>query len=608
MAGLFAFLGDPDRARIDAAARRLTFFDEETRIVSEPGFSAAWVGHDDVALFGPAFDSRTGVRVLTAGRVSCDEAEWKRAEALDQLEGGLSNRLLLERYLSGGPDSLARHNGPALLLVWDPRVRVVHLWTDHFGYHPTFLYRPEAIDGTVIATSADAIADDPSARVSGDEAAMAEFLSAWRVTPPHTYYREVTHAGAAVHCSWDLARRSHASVVYWRPFDEPPFPGIDSAAEELAAAVGHAVRIRTLPRLGPIVSFTSGGMDSRAVLFAAASPSSVIGLNLYDVPNKEAAVARRLCEAAGCRYFGFGRDDDYYPRWIREGTRLSGAMWSAEDNHFLGTRDTVRGLGARTVITACTADWLFKGYGLEQTYIRLLGRNLPLKRLTHDRTDGFLPNVPRPVPPAFAAAVAGRLEEWFGGTPRHLQEDGDWLAVEDRRVRPACYAVSVSGQIMYRVFPYDTFLADRRVADCYSRCRASWKINGTVWGKAIRKLCARGGDVEDANYGWRVGSSAPVKLTAFARGWVGRRLKPSGLPASGLATEGSWPNLRWYVEHSRSLGELWESTSPDTRDLVSRLWGSNPWNGSLSEWAGAPNDLFRILTLARHLDRRTTGR
>ena len=606
MAGLYVTLGRPDHARMDAAAARLTFFEETAVISCVEGFSFAWVGHDDPALFGPALDPATGVRVVTCGRVSWEEADWKRAENLLQFEGGLSNRLQLERYLATGPAALERHNGPAALLLWDPRSKVVHLWTDHFGYHPVFLYQPESIEQAIIATFPDVIADDRLAHVTPDETSMAEFLSAWRITPPNTYYREIKHAGAAMHCTWEMPRRTFSKKRYWVPFQEERFPDIESAAEELAFAVREAVRIRTLPRLAPVVCYTSGGMDSRAVLFAAANPADVIGLNLYDVPNKESAISKRLCDTAGVRYVGFARDDDYYPRWLREGARLSGGMWSTEDNHFLGTRALVRELGARTVITACTTDWVFKGYGLEKTHARMFGRNLPINVFTHERINGFLPNIPHAVPDEFRSAVAARLEEHFGGTPTHLKSDADWLAVEDRRIRPACYAVSVSGQIMYRIFPYETFLADPRVADCYSRIRAEWKLNSDVWAKAVQRICATAGDVEDANFGWRIGSSTPRKLATFARGWIQRRINPPALGRSDqLATEGSWPNLAWYARHSRTLKSMWETTPADARDVIARAWGGDPWAIDLSEWSKTPNDLFRIMTLAKHLETRS---
>jgi hypothetical protein len=80
--------------------------------------------------------------------------------------------------------------------------------------------------------------------VTRDAIAAAEFLSAWRVTPPHTYYNEIKYAGAATHWHWNLGNRTVANRVYWQPYQEAPFPDIDAAAEELASAVTHAVRIR----------------------------------------------------------------------------------------------------------------------------------------------------------------------------------------------------------------------------------------------------------------------------------------------------------------------------------------------------------------------------
>ncbi len=605
MAGLTIHIGSSDRDRIAEAAGRLRFFGEPTDVISEDGFSAAWVGHDDPALFGPARDPATGVRVLTSGRASWDELDWQRAERMSAYEGGLSNRLLLERFLQGGAPALDRPNGPCAVVVWDPRARFVHLWTDHFGYHPVFLYKPESVSEAIISTFPEAIAGDPSVSATLDEVSVAEFLSAWRITPPHTYYREIRYAGAATHTTWDLTSGRHEVSTYWRPHVEAPFPTCEAAAEELAHAISGAIRIRTLARLAPVASFTSGGMDSRTVLFAAASPEHVTGLNLYDEPSHESEIARRLCQAAQVRYEGFQRDQDYYPRWLADGVRFSGAMWSHEDNHYLGTRERVLALGARTVFTTCTADWLFKGYGLEKSHRRLLGRNLPLQQFENRRVNGFLPNVPRTVPAALSPEVEARLEHWFAGTAVHFTADAERLQVEDRRVRPACYAVSVSGQIMYRVLPYDTFLADSRVADCYARVRAEWKLNSDAWGMAVRRVCAAGRTIEDANFGWAVGSSRAAKIVLFARGWIGRRLRRAPARSAGPAT-GSWPDLRWYIQNSPTLRAFWTSVSKDTRDVIVRSWGANPWAQPLEAWSGPPNDLFRILTVAQLLEHRST--
>ena len=604
MAGLYVIVGGAPEGRIEAAANRLTFFTGEQRVIGvDNGFAFAWVGHDDVDLFGPAIDPKTGVRVITAGRVAWTEADWRRAETYHQYSGGLSNKLILNNYLLEGITAIERHNGPAALLIWDPRSKTLHLLSDHFGYHPIFLYKPENVNQCVIATSPDAIAEDSSLDISSDYVSMAEFLRAWRATPPHTYYKEIKYVGAATHWKWDLDKNISERRTYWIPFQEDKFTTLSSAAETLSVALRNAISIRTLPRLGPVICYVSGGMDSRTVLFSSASPSDVVGLNLYDVPNRESQIAKSLCDAVGISYAGFSRDQDYYPRWMLEGARISGGMWSLEDNHFLGTRERVAELNARTVLTACTTDWLFKGYGLEKTYIKFLGRNLPLKKFTNSRVEGFLPNYPRVSPPEFAAEVDRRMAEWFEGTPGQLKSDDDRLLVEDRRVRPACYTVSVSGQLMYRAFPYDTFLADKAIADCYSRTPAKWKLNADLFGLAVAMIAKENGGekIVDANFGWRIGSSSSQKLLAFGVGWLRRRtrLNPS-VTGNGPATDGSWPDLGWYMNHSGSLRDFWETRPPEDRELMSILWGNNPWKVPLSEWSKSPNDLFRILTLLSH--------
>ncbi|WP_017720612.1 hypothetical protein [Kamptonema formosum] len=614
MAGLYVTIGNTNTRRIFAAAQRLTFFPgEHASIIEEPGLGIAWVSHDPPELFAPAHHAQTGVRVVTAGRVAWDEPDWQRAEKMKEYTGGLSNRLLLDKYLSGGISAIERHNGSAALLIWDPRSQQLHLLTDHFGFYPVFLYRPQAIEGCAISSFPDAIADDPEVETTPDYVSMAEFLREWQATPPHTYYSEIKHAGAASHWCWDLAESTCRQRAYWQPFQEGFFPNLKTAAEQLSEAVKNAIKIRTLPRLGPAVSYTSGGMDSRAVLFSAADRSCVYGVNLYDVPNKEAALAKQLCETAGVRYIGFARDDDYYPRWMRSGVRLSGAMWSAEDNHFLGTRDLLQQLGARTVLTACPVDNLFKGDNLEKSYQQFLGRNLPFFQLESDRQDSFGYEHPqRPAPPKFGPEMERRIKEWFGDTPYHLKSNQDHLKFEDKQNRPGCYHAASSGPVMFRLFPYDSFIADRAIAECYSRIPARWKLNGTLWELTVARIC--GTNVVDANRGWRPGSSKAKKLLIFAKDWVLRRLKPVPVAQhQGPATDGSWPNLGWYVTHSTTLREMWESAPVADRQLMCDLWGSDPWSVPLAEWSkpavlnskgmshgNSPYSLFRILTLLNY--------
>lgn len=615
MSGIYIITGTCERNRILSAAKRLTFFENEhILIIQEPELGIAWVSQDPPLLFAPAHDHQTGVRVITAGRVAWDESDWQRAETLNQFTGGLSNRLLLDRYLRGGISSLEQHNGSAAVLIWDPRSQQLHLLTDMFGFYPLFLYRPQAIIGCVISSFPDAIADDSEVQTTPDYVSMAEFLREWQATPPHTYYHEIKYAGAASHWYWNLDDLICKQRLYWQPFQEEFFPNLEVAVEKLSEALSHGIKIRTLPRLCPVVSFTSGGLDSRVVLFSAADRSRLYGVNLYDLPNKEAELARQLCAIANVEYIGFARDHDYYPRWMREGVRLSGAMWSEEDNHFLGVRELVESLGACTVTAAFEVDTIFKGNALDRRYQQIWGRNLPFFQFNDERENSFLLESPqRAAPPEFASQMEERLEEWFRDTPKQLKLDEDYLKVEDKRVRPGCYQAAIAGSNrMFSTFPYDIFLADPAIAECYSRTPARWKLNGSLWELTVVRLC--GSEVVDANRDWHPGSSKAEKLLIFVKQWALNKLKSKfSLKKKGLATDGSWPNLGWYVTHSATLREMWESVPLADRKMMASLWGSDPWSVSLTEWStpptinskgmshgNSPNGLFRILTLLNH--------
>lgn len=574
----------------------------DTTIV-EPGTAGGflWVGRDQ-RRFGPAHDPVTGVRVVCSGHLAWSAHDWARAERLPY-EGGLGPRLLLERYLQRGKDAVAPYNGSTIVVVHDPRTGEHHLYTDQFGYHPCFIYRGDKPADCIITTFPDALLGDPGANVTFDLVSMAEFVRAWRATPPNTYFNEVKYAGAATLTTITPHTGRITMSTYWAPFQSGFYGSINEAADALAAAVKLAIAERTAVAHRPLF-FISGGADSRVMLFSTEDRGKVTGVNIYEHAQRETEIARSLCATAGAKFVALQRDNDYYPRNLADIARWSGAMWSAEDTHYPGLEPRLADIDPDLVMTACTTDWLFKGYGLEKEHIPFLGRSLPFLRYLDQRADGFLPNVPLQAPPELARQVDERLAAWFEGCPDVLTTPLDRLRVEDRRIRPACYTVSVSGSIMYRIFPYDTFFADSRVAECYGRTHPDWKLNREVWGKAAARICADAGSIVDANWGWRVDAGPAEKAIFFAKGWVERRLKskiaPASLSGDRPPPAGSWPDLGWYAQHSATLKALWDSTSPEERERFALVTGTDHWARPINAWRGDGTQLFRLMTLLCH--------
>jgi asparagine synthase (glutamine-hydrolysing) len=563
----------------------------------EGGF--LWVGRDE-RRFGPAYDPATGVRVVCSGHLAWSAHEWSRAEHLPY-QGGLGARILLERYLKRGADAVVPYNGSTIVIVHDPRSGEHHVYTDQFGYHPAFIYRGDCVGECIVTTFPDALLADAAATVSFDLVSMAEFARAWRATPPHTYFKEVKFLGAGVCVT--IGKKAQTRREYWRPFAHGFYRSIGEASEALASAVKAAVAERASIAERPLY-FVSGGADSRVMLFGSEDRKKVTGVNIYEHAQPETEIARNLCSIAGAKFLALQRDGDYYPRNLPEIARWSGAMWSAEDSHYPGFEDQLAGLRPDLVMTACTTDWLFKGYGLEKEHVPLLGRSLPFLRYVNRRAEGFLPNTPLPAPPELAGQVEERLAAWFDGCPEVLKTPEERLMVEDRRIRPACYTVSVSGQIMYRIYPYDTFFADSRVADCYSRIHPDWKLNREVWGKAAARICAEAGDIVDSNWKWRVDAGPMEKALVFATGWAGRRLRKAiaqrTLPADRPPPAGSWPDLGWYAAHSATLKHLWQSATPEERERMRLITGADQWARPVESWRGEGYRLFRLATLLCH--------
>ncbi len=586
--------------RLKAVKREMARKDDIT-IVQDGTGGFLWVGQD-AHHFAPALDPATGVRVLCSGHLSWAAQEWDRAESLP-FEGGLGPRLLLDRYLKGGIEAVVPYNGSTIVVVCDPRTSEHHIVTDQFGYHPCFVYARNDADACTVSTFPDGFLADPELCLSYDLVSMAEFVRAWRVTPPNSYFCEVKYAGCASITTVNLDDNSIRTWSYWEPFQSGFFNSITEAADALAKAVQESIEERVAIAKRPVF-FISGGADSRVLLFSSDDRAKITGVNIYEHEQEETQIARELCQLAGVKFKALQRDNDYYPRNLEDIVRWSGAMWSAEDSHYPGIEPELSELRPDLVMTACTTDWLFKGYGFEKDYVRFLGKNLPFLRWRNERSEGFLPNVPLPAPPELEQQVTERMAEWFKGCPNVLRNSLDRLTVEDRRIRPACYNVSVSGQVMYRVFPYDTFLADARIAEVYSRTHPDWKLNRELWGKAAAIVCTEAGRIVDSNWGWRVNAGPMEKFFVFAKGWFSRRLKPnaaeSKLPDDRPPPSGSWPDYGWYAEHSPTLTSLWNSATEEERERMQIITGKNHWNKPIVQWRHDGQQLFRLMTLLVH--------
>jgi asparagine synthase (glutamine-hydrolysing) len=560
-----------------------------TRTWSGRGEGLVWAVSriDDSALWGPAYDAESRVRVLLAGRVAFDAGEWDAAERLPY-QGGLAARLILSRWINKRSRIAEDLNGVALIVVIDERAHEVHAWTDRMGSFPAFAWTE---DGIAICSHPDILAQTLALmgrRPTFDPVTMAEFLRTGTSTHPHTYWNDVVHLDAGSHFRFSTSGKGLNKDVYWRPsyFEEPPKSGGGEFVERLAAAMRNAVRRRTHQRFGRVAIMLSAGADSRCALFSSSDPSRTTCYTLFDEPNLELRGAQRLAAAAGAQHVALQRDPNYYVRHASEAVRLSGGMWSIESAHYGGSVEAVRSLTPGVVLTGCYADYMFKGLALNRKHRTLLGRSIPLYELDRYRHEFYL-SFPQ-IAPAWTHRVEARLDERFA----EISRTNDPLKIEYYRLAPLAREGDASGRLfLWRTLPADRFFEDAEVLDLYGRMSVADKLSGIIFGKAVARLVGPAGNkVPNSNFGAPVGSGGSRRVAAFIlsslqRKLSGNRAQPFERDAQSVATHGAWPYFPRVIEQSDQLRD-WRACLPnDQRELLFGIVGEERREWTLTEWA-----------------------
>lgn len=581
----------------------------------EPLALAPW--HGVLSYFGSAHErgaaraEAAGVTVAVAGRASLDERDWTRAGQL-AVEGGLAARFYLDAWNEQPQRASAAINGAVCLIVHDARRRELHLLTDRMGVFPVYANS----DGPpVLASHPDVLADFLAAQgrpPALDTLTLAEMLRTGCSVHPHTYHRGIVQLDPATHYTFDLAQpqRPPRRASYWEPPRELPAGSAAAVAESIASAFAEGLRSagrRRAARLGRHGLLLSGGADSRALLYTAASPSEVTCLTFCDRDNPEVDTARAIAAAVGAPHRVLHRAFEHYGDGATESVRASGGMWSIKDAHYHGFAGELHGLALGNLMTGCYTDYLYKGLGYNRRAMRVLGKRLSLDEPAPYAAEYYQPY--SHIAPHWAARVAERGDAWIAAADIAAYAR-DPFAVEDRRIRPLSREADAMGRLyLLRTQPWDPVMVENELVDWYGRIPPALKLNARVFRAAVaRVLPAAARHIRNNNDFSPIGASEPARVMRYL--WrksleiAARRLRGADA-AESLATNGSWPNFRYYVARSEVLATRWATPTPAQRELFADLLGADPFADSLDVWAHRDIDLIlRLLTLKIWLDLR----
>lgn len=189
---------------------------------------------------------------------------------LDELDkhGGSDEEMLLEALQRQDATGVAKVLGDFVFAAWNPQTRTLTCARDSIGIRPLFINK-NSTKNFAFASAPRALHAGDFATRQLDESYLASELLHIHPEPESSLFSDISRLAPAslLQISPD---RIH-SEIFWKL--NPEFAGSrrctpQEAAEELSALLTEAVRCR-LPKVGPVASHLSGGLDSSAITILA---------------------------------------------------------------------------------------------------------------------------------------------------------------------------------------------------------------------------------------------------------------------------------------------------------------------------------------------------
>jgi asparagine synthase (glutamine-hydrolysing) len=247
----------------------------------------------------PLEDEASGRVLVWDGRLD------NREELLDLLarpgERLSDAEIVLRAFARWGQDCVPRLLGDFAWALWDLRRRTLFAARDPLGLRPFFYAAGSGF--FAFASEVNALLDLPGISREPDEVMLGDFLLGWSdfSDPERTFHRHVRRLLPAHHMFWTA--EGFEQRRYWRvdPERRLRYQRREEYGEQFGELFGKAVACRAISP-APVAVFLSGGLDSGAVLSAAARAAGGQALRAYtigvpgtqDESDRAAGAAREL--------------------------------------------------------------------------------------------------------------------------------------------------------------------------------------------------------------------------------------------------------------------------------------------------------------------------
>ncbi len=315
MCGIAGFAGPGTRAHLEAMTQALAHRGPDGEGFFIDAARAVHLGHRRLAIIDleggvqPLWNEDRTVCVVFNGEIY-NHAEL-RAELVAAGHVFASDHsdteVLVHGYEAWGRGLPARLNGMFAFAIYDLRAGRLFLARDRFGEKPLYWFQRGRL--FAFASELTAVRQHPDAATPLNSLAVQKYFVHGFVPAPHALYQDTHKLPGAGWLEHDVATGRTETGSYWR-FALTPDAGMDERpedelAEELRALFQQAVRRRLISDV-PLGVFLSGGIDSGAVLAAAAAgagrPVKTFTIGFTEPSFDESGFARELARHFGAEH------------------------------------------------------------------------------------------------------------------------------------------------------------------------------------------------------------------------------------------------------------------------------------------------------------------
>jgi asparagine synthase (glutamine-hydrolysing) len=316
MCGIAGFVGQGDisdlRAMMKAMAHRGP--DGEGEYLEKS--LALFLGHLRLAIRDieggaqPMWDRAKTTCVIYNGEIYNHES--LRAELIaagHQFESSHSDtEVLVHGYKEWGNGLAERLNGMFAFAIYDARKRLLYLARDRFGEKPLYYTHRRGL--FAFASELSALVAHRAIEARPSATALRKLFAYGYLPAPHALHEGTAKLPGGHYMVVDLETLSAKVEAYWRftlePDDELGARGEDALAEELRHLLVEATARRLVSDV-PIGLFLSGGLDSSAILAAAAKRLPAEKISTYTIGFREPSYdespfARTVASHIGSRH------------------------------------------------------------------------------------------------------------------------------------------------------------------------------------------------------------------------------------------------------------------------------------------------------------------